>query len=779
VNTAVIRNPDAHFRAGIELFTSGQMEAAIPEFQRVIALVPRHLPSLTHLGIALSQTGRQQEAITALKRAIGIDARHAVLHYALGGALLAVGDFARAVPAYRAALAREPTFADAANGLGVALKQQGDRAAAAESFRLAIRLKPDSAEAHSNLGSMLLDQGDRAGAVESLCASLALRPHDASTLQELAAAAVDHARDLLARGDAAAAAAALERALMQPGLPDQVAARLELGTAYDQQGRALDAIALFESAVGLAPDSAIAHYTLGSALHRTGRLPSALLSYDRALAIDPSHRSAHAQRGFVFESQGQLSDAIECFRTALSLGDDADLPALAGLVSCGVRLCDFDLVEENVQRLRALDGGIETIHPFVLLSVSNDPAEQLRAGRATANAAIRRSAPLAPIGAHPRHERLRVAYVSPDFREHPVAILLAPLLERHDRSRFEVIGIALNPPDETPVGQRVRAACDQLHVVWEKSDAEVAQMMRELEIDIAVDMAGFTTGNRTAVFASRPAPLQVSYLGFAGSMGASYIDYVVADPVIAPPEAQPHYAEAIVRLPDTYQVNDTHYSIAEHTPSRAELGLPERGFVFCCFNNSFKLTADVFAIWMRLLSSVPDSVLWLAATRSEVVTNLRERARALGVDPSRLVFAPRVPDRADHLARYRHADLFLDTLPFNAHATATDALWCGVPVLTATGATFAGRVGTSLLRTLDVQDELVCDDLQSYEARALELARDPARLAALREKIARNRPTSQLFDTDRFRRHIEAAYEEMWCRYRRGERPASFGVPEV
>ncbi len=272
-----------------------------------------------------------------------------------------------------------------------------------------------------------------------------------------------------------------------------------------------------------------------------------------------------------------------------------------------------------------------------------------------------------------------MAYVSPDFREHPVAILLAPLLERHDRSRFEVIGIALNPPDETPVGQRVRAACDELHLVWEKSDAEVAQLIRDLEIDIAVDMAGFTTGNRSAVFASRPAPLQVSYLGFAGSMGASYIDYVVADPVIAPPEAQPHYAEQIVRLPDTYQVNDTHYAIAEHTPSRAELGLPEQGFVFCCFNNSFKLTADVFAIWMRLLSSVPDSVLWLAATRSEVVTNLGERARALGVEPSRLVFAPRVPERADHFARYRHADLFLDTLPFNAHATATDALWCGVP----------------------------------------------------------------------------------------------------
>jgi len=779
VSTLLNRNPDAHFRAGIALFTSGHMEAAIPEFQRVIALAPRHLPSLTHLGIAFAQTGRPQEAITALKRAIGIDPRHAVLHYALGGAMLATGEFERAVAAYRAALAREPTFADAANGLGVALKRRGDLPGAAESFRLAIRLKPDSAEAHSNLGSVLLDQGDRASAVESLCASLASRPGDLSTLQDLAAAAVELARDLLAHGDTAGAAVVLERALAQPGLPEQLSARLELGDAYEQQGRALEAIALFESAASLAPDSAAAHYALASALHRTGRLPSALLSYDRVLALDPSHRPAHTQRGFVLEAQGQPVAAIECFRVALALGGAADPHALAGLVSCGVRLCDFDLVQENLERLRSLDGGVESLHPFVLLSVSDDPAEQLRAGRFAASAAIRRSAPLPPIGTRPARERVRVAYLSPDFREHPVAILLAALLEQHDRSRFEVIGIALNPPDETPVGERIRAACDELHLVWQKSDAEVAQMLRELEIDIAVDMSGFTTGNRSAVLASRVAPVQVSYLGFAGSMGASYIDYLVADPVIVPPEADIHYAEQIVRLPDTYQVNDSHYAVADHTPGRTEHGLPAHGFVFCCFNNSFKITADVFAAWMRLLSSVPGSVLWLAATRGEVVTNLRERARTLGVDPDRLVFASRVPDRADHLARYRHADLFLDTLPFNAHATATDALYCGVPVLTVTGATFAGRVGTSLLRTLDLHDELACENLKSYEARALELVRDPARLASVRETIARNRPSSALFDTGRFRRHIEAAYIEMWERHRRGERPASFSVARV
>jgi predicted O-linked N-acetylglucosamine transferase (SPINDLY family) len=292
-------------------------------------------------------------------------------------------------------------------------------------------------------------------------------------------------------------------------------------------------------------------------------------------------------------------------------------------------------------------------------------------------------------------------------------------------------------------------------------------------------MAGFTTGNRSAVLASRPAPVQVSYLGFAGSMGASYIDYLIADAVLVPPGAEVHYAEQIVRLPDTYQINDSHYVVAEQTPSRADLGLPEQGFVFCCFNNSFKITAEVFAVWMRLLDNVPGSVLWLAATRNEVVSNLRAQAQAQGIGPERLVFAHRVPDRADHLARYRHADLFLDTLPFNAHATATDALWCGVPVLTVTGATFAGRVGRSLLRTLDLENELACADLLSYETRALELARNPVRLAGVRERVARSRQASALFDTDRFRRHIEAAYIEMWERFRRGEAPAGFSVEPV
>ena len=775
MNAAVGKDPDAHYRAGVSLFGAGRVDSAVLEFQRALALAPSHVPSLTYLGVLLGQVGRHQEAIATLKRAIGFDSSQPVLHYALAGSALALGDFAQAAEAYRAALARDPKFADAANGLGVALKQQGNIAAAIESFRQAIRLKPALPEAHSNLGSALLDAGDVPAAIESLMASLALRPGDASTLHELAAASTGLARHFLENGDAAAAAATLERALKLRGLSGQLDVQLALGEAYEQLGRAPEAIVAFESAVAATPTSAAAHYALGSALHRQGRLPSALASYAKVLGLDPSHSAAHIQRGFVLEVQGQPVEAVACFRAALALGD-GNPQVLAGLVSCGVRMCDFDLVEEHLARLRALPEGVEAMHPFVLLSISNDPDEQLRASRAAATTVARRCALLPPPPVHSGHQRIRVAYLSPDFREHPVAILIAALLERHDRERFEIIGVALNPPDDTAVGKRIRAACDQLHSVWQKSDVAVAELLREIEIDIVVDLSGFTTGNRSAILASRPAPVQVSYLGFPGTMGATYIDYIVADPILIPPQSQLAYTERVVRLPDSYQVNDSHYEVAERTPGRAELGLPEQGFVFCCFNNNFKITADVFAVWMRLLNEVPGSVLWLAATRNEVVGNLRARARALSVDPDRLVFAPRVPERADHLARYRRADLFLDTIPFNAHATATDALWCGLPVLTVQGTTFAGRVGSSLLRTMDLQDELVCPDLATYEARALELARNPAALATLREKLARNRQSSALFDTDRFRRHIEAAYIEMWQRSCRGEQPVAFDV---
>jgi len=367
-----------------------------------------------------------------------------------------------------------------------------------------------------------------------------------------------------------------------------------------------------------------------------------------------------------------------------------------------------------------------------------------------------------------------IAYLSADFHRHATAYLMAELFERHDRSRFEVIGVSFGVDDKSDMRRRLVAAFDQFYDVRRKRDEEVAKLLHDLQVDIAIDLKGYTQDSRPGILAYRPTPIQASYLGFPGTMGAEFIDYIIADETVVPFDHQPFYAEKIVHLPDCYQVNDTKRNIAERTPTRQEAGLPERGCVFCCFNNNWKITPEVFSVWIRLLHAVEGSVLWLFRDNESAERNLRKEAQARGIDPARLVFAGRLP-LEDHLARHRLADLFLDTLPCNAHTTASDALWVGLPVLTCMGNAFAGRVAASLLKAIGLP-ELVTHSIEDYEALALRLAKDPSLLEGYRNRLATNRLTHPLFDTDRFRHHIEAAYLQMWEIWQRGEQPRSFAV---
>jgi predicted O-linked N-acetylglucosamine transferase (SPINDLY family) len=373
------------------------------------------------------------------------------------------------------------------------------------------------------------------------------------------------------------------------------------------------------------------------------------------------------------------------------------------------------------------------------------------------------------------HDRIRVAYISSDFREHPVAQLAAGLFERHDRSRFEVTAISLRAEEpESDLRRRLKSAFARFVEVQSKSDSEIAGLIRQLEIDIVIDLNGLTDGRRPNILAQRPAPVQVSYLGYAGTMGTPNIDYILADATVIPADQQLFYTEKVVWLPDSFMVTDAGLPVAERTPARAECGLPERGFVFCCFNGSYKIAPEVFEIWMRLLKATPGSVLWLNENNATAVANLRRHAEARDVAGDRIVIAPKVPF-PEHLARHRQADLFLDTLPCNAHATAVDALRAELPVLTCPGAAFAGQVAASLLGAVGLP-ELITASPDDYEALALTLTRDPARLAGLKARLARQRPSCPLFDTGRFTRSIEAAYTTMWRRYQAGEAPAGFAV---
>jgi predicted O-linked N-acetylglucosamine transferase (SPINDLY family) len=414
------------------------------------------------------------------------------------------------------------------------------------------------------------------------------------------------------------------------------------------------------------------------------------------------------------------------------------------------------------------------ILPFVLTGFIDDPVlHRICAENYCRHLVPVTPAPLVDAAPYP-HEKIRIAYLSADFQHHATAILMAELFERHDRERFELHALSFGEDDGTGWRERLVKAFDHFHDVRLLTDEASADLLRSLEIDIAIDLKGYTALARPEILSWRPAPVQVNYLGYPGTMGAAFIDYVVGDRIVTPSAHEPFYAEKIVQLPDCYQANDSTRRIADQAPTRAEAGLPEGGFVFCSFNIQRKLSAPVFAVWMRLLAAVPGSVLWLMVNNEGARAKLRQAAEASGIAVERIVFADRT-GLESHLARHRLADLFLDTLPYNSHTTASDALWAGLPLVTCMGKAFPARVAASLLEAVGLP-ELITQTLEEYEALALALARDPERLAGLRQKLGTNRLVQPLFDTGRFCRHFEAALITMHQIAQNGEAPRAFAV---
>jgi predicted O-linked N-acetylglucosamine transferase (SPINDLY family) len=496
-------------------------------------------------------------------------------------------------------------------------------------------------------------------------------------------------------------------------------------------------------------------------------------SFRRALALDPNFAGALVNRAHVLMELARYPDAIGDYEKLLRA--NVWFPYARGnLIRAKLQCCDWHgLAEEWERALGEMRDGKPVIPPMVSAALSQSPEDQLRASRIlTAAKYPPARMPLWP-GVRGRHERIRIAYLSADFHAHATATLMAGVFEAHDKARFETTAISYGPDDDSPMRRRLMAAFEHFLPVADKGDTEIAKLMREREIDIAVDLKGFTDKARAAILAHRPAPVQVNYLGFPATMGAPYIDYIIADRTVIPEAQRAHYSENVVYLPHSYQPNDR-TRLSAPTPSRAENGLPEPGFVFCCFNNAFKIGPQVFAVWMWLLRNVEGSVLWLLEDHDATKANLKRVAMGCGIEESRLIFAPRVAVE-DHLARHALADLFLDTLPYNAHTTASDALWMGLPLVTCTGDTFASRVAASLLVTMGLPD-LVTASLSEYGDLARNLARDPEKLAGIRTRLAGNRENSPLFDVARFTRHLEAAYATIWDRHKRGEPPTGFAV---
>jgi protein O-GlcNAc transferase len=560
-----------------------------------------------------------------------------------------------------------------------------------------------------------------------------------------------------------------------------IALQPKSAAAYFNQANSLKALQQFKEAVNsydqaiaLQPDYAQAYNNRGNALDSLLQPKQALASYDRALALLPDNALILSNRAATLRDLRRLDEALLCYEQAFSADPHQEF-VLGNLLTVKMQLCDWQQLPEALQAYALLiRAGRPVALPFSALALLDDPLLHKQMASLYAQTKHPTKALAEPFQLQAAPSKIRIAYYSADFHNHATAYLIAELIEQHDRSRFEVIGFSFGPDLQDTMRQRLIAGFDAFHDVSGLSDEQVARQSRQLGIHIAIDLKGYTQHARPSIFAYRCAPVQVSYLGYPGTLGTSYMDYIIADKIVIPPERYADYSEKVVSLPHSYQVNDSKRAISSRVYSRSELGLPEQAFVFCCFNNNHKILPATFESWMRILSAVPGSVLWLFEENAIAAQNLRSAAKRCGVAPERLVFAPRMP-LAEHLARHRAANLFLDTMPYNAHTTASDALWAGLPVLTCLGQTFAARVAASLLHALGLP-QLITESQQAFEAKAIELATQPKLLQAIQNQLTAQRQAAPLFNTALFTQHIEQAYETMQAKQQAGLPPQSFDV---
>lgn len=821
----------ATFERAVELHRQGQYSHADEVCQHVLRAQPRHYGALHLQGLMALKAGDIARGTDLIERSLRIEPQQPAAHSNLGNARLQSGDFARALDHFERALALAPQYGLAWHNRANALRALNRPADAVVGFQRAAELMPGNTGPLLNWAVTLLDLERPAEAQTILERLLAAQPNNAEALRNYGLTlmrldrkqtAIDYLRRaatlapedpeahfalgnvLLQTKSPLEATASFDRALQLA--PHHLGALTNRGTSLRERMHPEEALRDFEQVLRQTPDSAIAWNNCGNAWLLLRQADRAVEHLERALQLRPDYRDALINLGMARLVQRRAGEALRLFDQALSMGTPTpelvlgryhaftvlkrDEDALAALLQLQQLAPEFDflsgmLVQARLTRcdwsehsrdyLEQREGVLRNrriINPMSFLALEGTAAMQLRCAQIyLASEIVEQVTPMSTQGYG--HQRIRVAYVSADLRAHAVSYLMAGVFEHHDRSRFEIIGISLRPPDDSPMGQRVKAAFDRFIDVSARSDRDVAQLLRDLEIDIAVDLMGYTEDARPAVFALRPAPVQVNYIGFPGTVGAPFLDYIIADEFVIPENCRQHYSEHAAYLPDCFQPNDDRREIAD-LPTREQAGLPADGLVLSCFNNSYKLSPELFDIWCRLLLAAPNSCLWLIEENAQVRENLRAEARKRGIEPDRLVMAQRLP-YAQHLARLQWADLFLDTLPFNAGTSASDALWAGVPILTCAGETFASRMAGSLLRAAGLP-ELVTSDLDAYERLGLQLVADPPSLRKFKRRLTASRRQVPLFDTERYCRHLEAAYRLMWQRAERGEAPSTLWV---
>ena len=737
-------------RAG-QLAASGKTSEARAIYTAILKAVPDHKvakKALAELGpkqpqavnpskvdqealIALFNQGQFTQAVAQAEAMAQSFPKSFFVWNLLAAAQASLGETAKALEGFRKTIELNPNYADGHSNLGAMLVRQGKLGEAAASFKRTLQIKPDYAEAYNNLGNILKGQGKLDEALESYKRALEIKPN-------------------------------------------YPVAYNNLGNALKDQGKLDEAVASCKRALEIKPDFAEAYINLGNALKEQGKLDEAVASYKQALEIKPDYPVAYNNLGTVLTKQGKLDEAVASYKRALEIKPDYAV-AEAQMRHQQQHMCDFTLYTGLKEVAQRLDTSDEAIPPFIQLSWQDNAAAQLHRSQRFAKTNYPTASP-APIAKPPtvRPERLRVGYFSADFHNFPGMYLMARMLEIHNRNAFEIFAYSYGPQKNDEMRRRIRDGVDHFVDIAGQTDQSIQSQAKSDKIDIAIHRNGYTTSSRTEIFVNRLAPIQISYLGYPGSLGAEFIDYIVADPIVVPAEQRQFYSERIIYLPDTYQPTDNTRQIASINTKRAEFGLPEKGVVFCCFNNSFKISPHEFDIWMRLLSKVGGSVLWLLDGNEWAAKNLRLEAENRGINPDRLVFAKRLP-QVEHLARHKHIDLFLDTFNYNAHTTASDALWAGLPVVTKAGEQFSARVAASVLDAVGLP-ELITASEDEYEQLAFELATKPRKLKTLKRKLAKNIASQPLFDTERYTRNFEAGLQKAYNLYFEGKRPEDIWV---
>ncbi len=741
----------AHYGRGIILQELNQLEDALMSYQNAIKAYAEYAEAWFACGVIHQMKGHRDDALAAYKKAITVNPAFAEAHYNLGDLQQSLEQYEDAIDSYDKVIRSSNSLPQAYARRGDALHKLHQLNAALASYDKAILAAPGHFEAYFNRANVLKELGKIDEAIKAYDDAIYVQP-------DFYQAHYNRANTLKVQGNLQGALDGYVQAIAFK--PDFTEAYFNRGAVLQDLQRLDEALQSYEQALRLSPNNSDAYNNIGTVLLALKNYDAAVAKFLKALELKSDNVEAHANLGNAFKYLGQYEEAFASFEKASVLNQEY---SSLMLMHTRMWLCDWDNFDVKVAGLaKDVELHAKSAQPINYHSLIDNSAVHRVAAETWSADQYPFNPSLGEITKHERAEKIRIGYFSSDFRQHPVSILLAELFEAHDRSRFELFAFSTGAETYDPLRQRIKTAFDHFIDVTYSTDKEVAQLARQHGIDIAIDLGRHTQDSRVAVFSYRAAPIQLSYVGYLGTMGAEYYDYLLADPILIPEASRGHYSEKIAYLP-SYQANDSKRQIAERVFPRQELGLPEQGFVFCCFNNNYKITPSTFDRWMRVLKAVTGSVLMLYVGNATARDNLRKEAQQRGVEPERIIFADRLPYE-EHLARYRAMDLFLDTLPYNAGATASDALWAGLPVLTLLGESFASRYAASLLSAIELP-ELIAETDAQFEALAIELATHSEKLQALKDKLKQNRQTTPLFDTPKFTRHLEAAYTAMHERY--------------